>query len=115
MLVYGSPEPLLPAHNADYDLIQVLFISGCWKTAADLVGKALAELECPLLDRVVTYQDASGHHHLLAHTQVERKSEVQPNGVADHFRRKGVSERRKRRRSVSCRTDSSIHVTLRLS
>ena len=39
----------------------------------------------------MTDQDAAGGQHLLYHTQAERESEVQPDGMADHFSRKAVT------------------------
>jgi hypothetical protein len=47
MLIDSSPEPVLLAGDADHDFIKVPFVAGCWKTAADLIGKALAELSMP--------------------------------------------------------------------
>jgi len=65
MLIDGSPDPMLLTRNTDYDLIQVPFVSGCRETTADLVRKVLAELSCPLPDRLVADLDAPGGEHLL--------------------------------------------------
>ena len=35
--------------------------------------------------------NTSGCQHLLKYTQAERKPEVQPNGLADHFSRTAVT------------------------
>jgi hypothetical protein len=43
VLVDGPPQPMLLAAVADDDLVEVPFIAGCRKTAADLVRKALAD------------------------------------------------------------------------
>src|SRR4051812_10208110 len=37
VLVNGAPQPMLSACNADYHLVEVPLVTGCWKTAADLV------------------------------------------------------------------------------
>src|SRR5919112_1649624 len=48
MLVHRSPEPMLSACNADSYLVEVPLVTGCRKTAADLIGKGLTELQRPL-------------------------------------------------------------------
>jgi hypothetical protein len=62
---------MLSARDADHDLVEVPFVSGCGKSAADLAGKALAELQGPLPHRFMTDLDASGGQHLLDHTQAQ--------------------------------------------
>jgi hypothetical protein len=70
LLVDGAPEPVLSACNADDNLVHMPFVSRCWKTSADLVGKALPELQRPLPHGFVADQDASGGEHLLDHAHV---------------------------------------------
>jgi len=48
VLVHGPPQPMLPAADADDDFIEMPFVSGCGQSPADLVGKALTELQRPL-------------------------------------------------------------------
>ena len=91
MLVHGAPEPVLSACNADDNLVEVPLVTGCRKTAADLVGIALPELQRPLSHRLMADQDAAGSQHFLYHPQAERKSKVQPHSMADHFSRKAVA------------------------
>src|SRR5215213_7076186 len=69
MLVHHSPEPMLSACNADYHLVEVPLVTGCWKTAADLVRKPLTELQRPLPDSLMADQDAAGRQHLLDHPE----------------------------------------------
>jgi len=64
---------MLLACNADHHLIDVPCVSGCWKTAADPVGKALAELQRPLPHGLMADEDAPGGRHLLNHPQAERE------------------------------------------
>lgn len=90
VLVDSTPEPMFPTGVADLHLIEKLLVSRCRPTAADLIGKTLAELQRPLAHRLMAYLDASGGEHLLHHAQAKRKPEVQPDGIADHFRRKTV-------------------------
>jgi hypothetical protein len=66
-------------------------VSGCRKTSADLGGEILAELQGPLPHRLMTDLDASGGQHLLDHAQAQGKPEVQPDGMADHFRRETMA------------------------
>ena len=60
VLVHGAPEPMLLAGDADHDLVEVPLVAWCRETAADLVGKALAELQRPLPHRLMADQDAAG-------------------------------------------------------
>jgi hypothetical protein len=91
VLIHGSSQPVLSTRNADHNLVQVPLVSGCRKTPADLVGKALTELQRPLPHRFMTDHDPSGGEHLLDHAQAERKSEIQPHSMADDFSRESVT------------------------
>ena len=51
----------------------------------------LTELQRPLTHRLMSDQDPSGGQHLLDHKQAERKLELQPDGMADHFSREAVT------------------------
>src|SRR4051812_24276474 len=48
VLIDGTPQPMLLAGDVDHHLIEVPLVAGSRKTPADLVGKALAELQSPL-------------------------------------------------------------------
>jgi hypothetical protein len=52
--------PRLPASHADDNLVEMPLISRCRKTAADLIGTALAQLQSPLPNRLVADLDPSG-------------------------------------------------------
>lgn len=73
MLVHRPPQPVLLAGDADHNLIKMPFIPGCWKTAADLVGEVLAELQRPLPHRLMADQEAAGREHFLHHPEAERE------------------------------------------
>ena len=92
MLIDGPPKPMLPARDANGNLIQVPLVSPARKMAADLVGKALAELQRPLPDRLMADQDPSGREHLLNHAQAQGEAELPPDGMADHCSRKAMPE-----------------------
>jgi hypothetical protein len=91
VLVDSTPEPVLPTGDANHDLIQMPLVSGCRETAGDLVGNILTELQRPLPHGLMADQDAAGSQHFLDHPQTERKPNVQPDGMADHFSRKAVT------------------------
>src|SRR3954469_4636005 len=59
ILVDGPPEPVLrsPDHQAHF--VQVPLVSRVWQLAADLVGKALAELARLLPDGLMADRDAA--------------------------------------------------------
>ena len=50
--------------------------------------KTLAELGRPLSHGLVADDDAAGREHLLDRAPTQREAEIQPDGVADDFRRK---------------------------
>ena len=91
VLVDRASEPMLPACDADHDLIEVPLVSWRRKTSADLVGEALAELHRPLPHRLMTDVDASGCQHLLDHAQAQGKPEIEPDGMADQVSREAVA------------------------
>jgi hypothetical protein len=82
---------MLLARDVDDNLVQMPFVSSNWKSAADLFREALAELQRPLPHRLVADQDAASQQHLLDHPRAQRKPEVQPDGMANHFRWKAVA------------------------
>ena len=62
-----------PADDGESHFVEVPLVTGCRKTAADLVGKALTELQRPLPHRLMADQDAAGGEHLLDHPEAERE------------------------------------------
>jgi hypothetical protein len=83
-LIHGAPQPMLPARDAERDLVEMPFVSMRLKTFADLVGRVLAELEGLLTHGLMAHLNPAGGQHLLHHAQAEGKPEVQPDGIADH-------------------------------
>jgi hypothetical protein len=76
---------MLLASDADHNLFEMPFVARGRKTAANLVCKALPELQRPLLHYLLADQDPSGREHLLDHPQAQWKPEVQPDSMANHF------------------------------
>ena len=91
VLVDSAPQPMRLAGDRDNDFIHVPFIatSGC--TPTDPLGECLSELHPPLAHRLVGYANPASCQHLLDHAKAQRKSEIQPNGVADHLGRKAMA------------------------
>jgi DNA-binding protein Fis len=50
VLVDSLPQAVFLADDAGHNLVEMLFVSWSGQTPADLISKALAELESPLLD-----------------------------------------------------------------
>jgi len=55
VLVHRTPQPVLHTGDPHCNLIQVPFIACAGQPAADLIGKALAELEAPLPNSLVAH------------------------------------------------------------
>jgi hypothetical protein len=91
MLIHSAPEPMLPARDADHNLIEMPLVSDGRQPPTDLVGEALAELHRPLPHGLMADQDAAGGQHLLDHAQAQGEPVVQPNRVADDFSREAVA------------------------
>jgi hypothetical protein len=53
--------------------------------------KTLAELERPLSHGLVADDDAAGREHLLDRAPTQREAKIQPDRVADDFRRKPLA------------------------
>lgn len=56
----------------------------------ELIGVLLAELASPLTDRFVGHGDAAGEQELFHISVAEAETEIQPDAVADDFRRKAT-------------------------
>ena len=82
---------MLHASDLHHDLVEVPFISRARQPAADLVGERLAELQRPLLYRLVADHDAARGQQFVHHAQAQGKAEVEPDGVADDLGREPVA------------------------
>jgi len=90
-LIDGAPKPVLLAGDRDDDLIHMPFVAASRRTLADLIGERFAELLSPLTHGLVGHANPTGRQHLLDHAKARGKPEIEPNGIADHFRRKAMA------------------------
>ena len=91
ILIDRAPQPVRLASNRDDDLIHMPFVAASRRALADLIGERLAELLPPLAHGLVRYANPARRQHFLDHTKAQRKPEIQPNGIADDFRRKAMA------------------------
>ena len=73
------------------DFIQMPLIATSGRTLADLVGEDLAEFLPPLTHGLIRHADPTSRQHFLDHAEAQREPKVQPNRVADHFRRETMA------------------------
>ena len=91
VLIDGAPEPVWLAGDRDDDLIHMPFVAASRRALADLIGERLAELLPPLAHGLLRHANPARRQHFLDHTKAQRKPEIQPNGIADDFRRKAMA------------------------
>ena len=112
MLVHGAPEPVLPARNADHDLIKVPLVPGHGQTPPDLIGITLPELQRPLAYRLMADLDSASISSSMRRLSGNRKY----NQTAWLITSAGKRWRRSEDDVVvSSLTNSSTRVTVRLS
>src|SRR5258708_28997985 len=70
------------------DFIQMPFVTAARATTAQLVGVRLPKFEAPLPNRFIGDDDPTLGKKLFNITKTEREAEIQPDGVANDFRRK---------------------------
>ena len=91
ILIDRAPEPMLLAGDRDDDFIHVPFVAASGRALADPIGERLAEFLPPLACGLVNYANPASREHLLDHAKAQGKAKIQPNGIADHFRRKAMA------------------------
>ena len=91
ILIDGAPKPVRLAGDRDDDLIHMPFVVASRRALADLIGERFAELLPPPAHGLVRYANPARREHFLDHAQAQGKPEIEPNGVADHFRRKAIA------------------------
>ena len=67
------------------------FIAHAGQPAADLVGEALAKPTPSLAHGLVAHVDAARGQKFIHHAKAQRKTEVEPHGVADDLTWKAVA------------------------
>ena len=91
ILIDGAPKPVLFARDRDDDLIHMPFVAASRRALADLIGECLAELLPPLAHGLVGHANPTRRQHLFDHAQAQGKPEIEPNRMADDFRRKTMA------------------------
>src|SRR4029077_18674942 len=91
ILIDRAPKPVLLATDRHRDFIHMPFVAASRRALADLIGERLAELLPPLAHGLVRHANPARRQHFLDHTKAQRKPEIQPNGIADDFRRKAMA------------------------
>ncbi|MCP1975486.1 hypothetical protein AB7M56_000247 [Bradyrhizobium elkanii] len=86
ILVDSAPELVLCARDRDNDFVQMPFVTASGSALADPIGERLAEFPSPLAPGFIGHANATRRQHFLDHAQASAEPEIQPNGIADHFR-----------------------------
>ena len=87
-LVDCTPQVMVPALDGEHHLVEMAFVPALRLTPAQFIGISLAELQCPLADRLVGDDDATAGHQFLDVARTQRKPEAEPHHVADELGRK---------------------------
>ena len=91
ILIDRAPKPVSLAGDRNRDFVHMPFVAASRRTLADLIGERLAELLPPLAHGLVRHANPARCEHLFDHAKAQRKPEIEPHGVADHFRRKAMA------------------------
>src|SRR3954464_1243800 len=91
LLVDGPPQPVLLSPDQQAHFVEVPLVARTGQPTPDLVGEGLAELARPLPHGFMAHVDAAGGQHLFHHAQAQRKTEVEPNGLADDLAWKAIA------------------------
>jgi hypothetical protein len=89
-LIHGPPEIVALRVDRDEYLVQMPFVTRPGASPPQCIGILLAELAALLPDGFVGHDDAADEQELFPIAMAERKTEVQPDGVADDLTRKPV-------------------------
>ena len=87
------------ALNRPKDLIEMPRFPGLRPTVAELMGIRLAERAAPFANGFVRHNDPTGEQQLFDRAGAQAETNVQPDNMSDHFRRKPVACIRMGRRS----------------
>ena len=90
VLVHGAPQILALIVDRDEDFVQKPRISESTLTSLQPPGVIGAELPAPLPNSFVRHDDAAFGQQILDIPEAQAASVIQPDGVADDFRRKAM-------------------------
>lgn len=85
ILINGAPQPMWLAMDHDLDLVEMPDITGSGGLTAQRAGKGRAELLAPATDRFIRHNETAFEQHLLNQAETQRKPEIQPYRMRDHF------------------------------
>ena len=91
VLIDGAPQPMFLAIDRDDDLVEMPLVAQARSAATDFVGEVSAEFLGPTPNRFMADDDPPRRQKVFDHSQAERKSELEPNGVGDDLRRKAMA------------------------
>jgi hypothetical protein len=91
ILIHCSPEGVGLPVDFEKNLIQMPGVSQLAATFFQRIGRRLPEFQTPLPNRFIRDHYPTLSHHLFTSTKAEREAEIQPDNVADDFRRKVVT------------------------
>ena len=90
VLIHRAPEILALTVDRDEDFVQKPRISESTLSSLQLPGVIGAELPAPLPNGFVGHDDSSSGQQILDIPEAQAVSVIQPDGVADDFRRQAM-------------------------
>jgi hypothetical protein len=103
ILIHSSPQILASALNRDEDLVEEPRVAKCSLSSLHRSGVRRAEFPAPLPDGLIGDDYPTLSEPILDITKAEAESMIEPNGLADDFRREAVAPVRD---LVSCHVPS---------
>ena len=91
VLINHTPKILPSTLDRHEDLVQVPGVSQATQSPLQPTGVFETELDAPEPDRLIRNRDATPSEHLFHVSKAHAESMVEPNRVADDFRRESVS------------------------
>jgi hypothetical protein len=85
VLINGTPKPMLSAINGDDGFIEMPLVAEQRRTTSNGVGKIPAKLFGPAPDGLVAHHNSSCRQQVLDHSQPQRTTEIEPDGLGDHL------------------------------
>jgi len=92
ILIDSSPQPMFLAANGDDDLIEMPFVAEpTGGPPAYFAGKVPTKFLRPKAHGLVRDDDPTRRQQIFNHPETERKTEIEPDGVGNHFSREPVA------------------------
>jgi hypothetical protein len=90
VLIHRPPEIMALAIYREEDLVQVPLVAWPGAPVTQLVGILLAELPAPFADGLIRHDDPTDEQKFFHVSMAERKTEIQPDRVADDLPRESM-------------------------